>query len=192
MDASDRTYLNFAEKTKKAFAFLGEIGFSEIEVLPTLVRYRKRGVEVDVFHSRQSYEIGAGVTVFGIRFSISEIIEASDPEAFKKFRYAMTTTPEGVAMALKELSSLLERYGNKVLNDDPQFISMLEKQRERNIEKLGLESLAYQLRPKASEAFQKKDYSAAAEIYSRIHKSLSSVELKKLDYAIRHSKKPLS
>jgi len=74
MNTSDRAYFNFAEEARKAFTFLGELGFSEIEALPTLVRYRKDDVEVDVYHGRQSYEIGAGVTAFGTRYSIEAIM----------------------------------------------------------------------------------------------------------------------
>ena len=106
MNTSDRAHLNFATETRRAFAFLGGLGFSEIEALPTLVRYRKGGVEVDVYHGRQSYEIGVGVTAFGTRYTISEIIRANDPETEKHFRYPATTTPEGVVAGLDELSEL--------------------------------------------------------------------------------------
>lgn len=168
--------------------FLVDLGFSEIEALPTLVRYQNGNIEVDIYHGRQSYEIGAGVTVFGVRYSIARIIEVSDPEAYKQFRYAMATTLEGVGVAIKELSYLLKRYGNEVLRGDLQFITTLDKQGEQNAEKLALDSLAYQLRPKASEAFRQKDYSTAADLYSRIRKCLSTAELKKLGFAIKHSK----
>lgn len=188
MDIADRSPLKFEEQVRESFIFLVDLGFSEIEILPTLVRYQNGDIEVDIYHGRQSYEIGAGVTVFGVRYSIARIIEASDPEAYDQFRYAMTTTPEGVAAAIKELSSLLKRYGNEVLRGDLQFISTLEKQGEQNAEKLALDSLAYQLRPKASEAFRQKDYSTAADLYSRIQKCLSTAELKKLSFSIKHSK----
>ncbi len=188
MDRPDRSSLKLEEQIKESFIFLVDLGFSEIEALPTLVRYQNGDIEVDIYHGRQSYEIGAGVTVFGVRYSIARIIEASDPEAYKQFRYAMTTTPEGVSVAIKELSSLLKRYGNEVLRGDLQFITTLDKQGEQNAEKLALDSLAYQLRPKANEAFRQKDYSTAADLYSRIRKCLSAAELNKLSFAIKHSK----
>ncbi len=188
MDIPDRSSLKFEEQVMESFIFLVDLGFSEIEILPTLVRYQNGDIEVDIYHGRQSYEIGAGVTVFGVRYSIARIIEVSDPGAYEQFRYAMMTTPEGVAAAIKELGSLLKRYGNDVLHGDSQFISTLEKQGEQNAEKLALDSLAYQLRPQASEAFRQKDYLTAADLYSRIRKCLSTAELKKLSFAIKHSK----
>ncbi len=188
MDMADRSHFNLEKKVREAFAFLSNLGFSEIESLPTLVRYQNGGIEVDIYHGRQSYEIGAGITVFGTRYSISEIIQASDPEMFKQFRYAMTTTPEGVTSALEELSLLMKRYGNTALEGDQQFITVLEKQRKQWSEDYALDVLAKQLRPKASEAFRQKDYSTATDLYSRIRKCLSTAELKKLDFAIKHSK----
>jgi hypothetical protein len=186
MDTSDRSYLNFEAKVRKAFAFLGNLGFSEVEALPTLVRYRTNGVEVDVYHGRQSYEIGAGVTAFGTRYAISEIVRAIDPEAAKQVHYATATTPEGVAAGLEELSSLMEHYGRAALRGDSQFFSMLEKQRKCWAEEYDLDVLAEQLRPQADEAFRRKDYSTAVELYSRIRQRLSPAELKKLSFAEKH------
>ncbi|HMV12473.1 MAG TPA: hypothetical protein PJ996_05915, partial [Nitrosomonas sp.] len=119
MNKSDREYLNFVEKVRKAFVFLSDLGFSEIEALPTLARYRKGNVEVDIYHGRQSYEIGAGITAFGTRYSITEIIRANDLEVEKHFRYPITTTPEGVVAGLEELSTLMKRYGRASLDGDP-------------------------------------------------------------------------
>ncbi|TXL02386.1 hypothetical protein BMR08_18425 [Methylococcaceae bacterium CS2] len=188
MDMADRSHFNLEKKVREAFVFLSNLGFSEIESLPTLVRYQNGGIEVDIYHGRQSYEIGAGISVFGARYSISEIIQASDPEMFKQFRYAMTTTPEGVTSALEELSLLMNRYANTALEGDQKFIMVLEKQRKQWSEDYALDVLAKQLRPKASEAFRQKDYSTATDLYSRIRKCLSTAELKKLDFSIKHSK----
>ena len=183
MNATDREYLNFVDEVRKAFAFLSDLGFSEIEALPTLVRYRKSNVEVDVYHGRHSHEIGVGVTVFGTRFAISEIIRANDPEIEKHFRYPMTTTPEGVAIGLQELSKLMKRYGLAALDGDPQYFSILEKQREMWSKEYALEVLARQLRPQADAAFRQKDYSKAAKLYSQFRDCLSPAEIKKLSIA---------
>lgn len=183
MGTSDRSYLNFEEKVRRAFAFLGELGFSEVEALPTLVRYRKGCVEVDVYHGRKSYEIGAGVTAFGTRFTISEIIRAIDPETAKHFHYVSTTTREGLDAGLEELSSLMKYYGHMAIEGNSQFFSMLEKQRKLWAEEYSLDVLAEQLRPQAEEAFRRRDYSKAVDLYSRIRKRLSATEIKKLNLA---------
>jgi hypothetical protein len=179
----DRSHLNFVKKVREAFEFLGEFGFSEVAALPTLVRYRRGSVEVGVYHGRQSYEIGADVTAFGNRYAISEIIRATDPEKFRGFRYAMTTTPDGVAASLDELSSLMKKYAGAGLRGDSQFFSTLEKQKKLWSEEYALDVLAEQLRPQADEAFRRRDYSTAANLYSRIRERLSPAEIKKLSLA---------
>ncbi len=180
MDVSDRSCLNFADKTRKAFAFLDDKGFSVEETLPTLVSYRKGDIEVDVYHGRQSYEIGAEISAFGTRYSMSEIIRVSDVEIAKKFRFAASTTAEGVTAGLEELSALMRRYACEALKGDTQFFLELEKQKKLWSEEYALDVLVEQLRPQANEAFRRKDYSVAFELYSRIRERLSPAELKKL------------
>ena len=188
MNSSDRTHLNFAEEARKAFAFLGDLGFSEIEALPTLVRYRKGSVEVDVYHGRQSYEIGVGVTAFGARYSMGAIIRHSDPDTGKRYRNYAATTPEGVIAGLEELSALMKRYGRIVLDGDPKLFSTLESERRTWSEGYALGVLADQLRPQADQAFRQKDYAKSAELYSRIRERLSPAEIKKLSIAEERSK----
>lgn len=183
MNSSGRTHLNFVKEARKAFAFLGDLGFSEIETAPTLMRYRKDGVEVDVYHGRQSYEIGAGVTAFGTRYAISEIIRHIEPEFAKRYRYAAATNSEGVIAGLEELSTLMKRYGRLALDGDPELFSILECERKSWSEAYALDVLADQLRPKADEAFRQRDYAKAAEIYSRIRERLSPAEVRKLSIA---------
>ena len=190
MNASDRAHLNFENEARKAFAFLGDLGFSEIEALPTLVRYcqRKGSVEVDVYHGRKSYEIGVGINAFGTRYAISEIIRHIDPEAEKHFRYPATTTPEGVVVGLDELSSLMKRYCRSALDGDSQLFSILESERKSWSEEYALDVLADQLRPQADEAFRQRNYAKSAELYSRIRDRLSPAEIKKLSIAEERNK----
>jgi hypothetical protein len=188
MNSSDRAHLNFAKEARKAFVFLGDLGFSEIEALPTLVRYRKGSVEVDVYHGRQSYEIGAGITAFGVRYSIGAIIRHTDSDTAKRYRNYATTTPEGVVAGLNELSSLIKRYGRSALDGDPELFSALERERKLWSEEYALDVLADQLRPQADEAFRQRDYAKSAELYSRIRERLSPAEIKKLNIAEERSK----
>lgn len=183
MPVQDRVHLNFERAARKSFAFLNDLGFAEIESSPTLIRYRKHGTEVDVYHGRQSYEIGAGVSAFGTRYALSAIIRATDPAAAKQYRYPAATTPEGVAAGLKELGTLMKRYGMGALSGNPQFFSELAEQRKAWSEEYALDVLAEQVRPKADDAFRRGDYSTAAELYARIRSRLSPAEIKKLNLA---------
>lgn len=185
----DRATLNFERIARKYFSFLGELGFLEIESSPTLIRYHKGDVELDVYHGRQSYEIGAGVSYLGTRYSLGEIIRATDPEAAKHYCNFATTTPEGVVVGLEQLSSLMKCYGLVALRNDPQFFSRLETQRKLWSEEYALDVLAQQLRPQADEAFLKGDYASAAELYARIKARLSPAEAKRLTLAKKRQRR---
>ncbi len=189
MNTSVRLHSNFEDKVRRAFSFLTDLDFSEVEALPTIVRYQKGNVEVDIYHGRQSYEIGLGVTAFGTRYGISEIIRIEDNKAANQFRYVASTTEKGVDNGLEELSSILKQYGYSALAGDPNFYSILDRHRKSWSEDYALDVLAEQLRPQANEAFRHKNYLLAAELYSRIKERLSKSEVKKLSVAKERCKK---
>jgi len=188
MGTEGRSRFGFQEKVRNVFSFLEDLGFSEIEATPTLVRYQNGDVEIDIYHGRQSYEIGAGVSVSGDRYAISEILKASNTDQYRQYRNAMVSTSQGVNVALEELGKLMKRYGATALKGDPLFVARLKKQREKWSSDFSQEVLASQLLPQADDAFRQKDYARAAALYSQIRERLSAAELKKLDYSIKHSK----
>jgi hypothetical protein len=183
MQMTDRSALHFARKVRGAFGFLADAGFAEVETSPTLVRYRKGDVEVDIYHGRQSYEIGGGVTLAGTRYAMSEIVRTVDPEVAKGYRNAVATTPEGIAAGLEELAALMQHYGPGALSGEQRFVAVLEQQRKQWAEGYALDVLATQLRPQAEDAFRRGDYEQAAELYGRIRERLSPAEAKKLSLA---------
>lgn len=190
MPDQDRVHLNFESAARKSFAFLNDLGFVEIESLPTLIRYRKNDVEVDVYHGRKSYEVGAGVSGYGTRYAMSEIIRATDPTVDSQYRDWAATTPEGVASGLEKLGSLMKYYGIRALSGDHQFFLELEQQRKSWSEEYALDVLAKQVRPKAADAFRRGDYATASELYARIRSRLSQAELKKLAIAKEREQTP--
>lgn len=179
----ERTRLNFANAVSERFAFLDDLGFSKSESLPTLVRFRKGDLEINVYHGRQSFEIGFEIARQGAQYSISEIIRVTDPEAAERYRNFSTTTPQGIAEGLAQLEELVKRYGGLALRADPAFFATLESQRKAWMEGYALDVLAGQLRPKAETAFRQGDYREAAALYEKIRPRLSATELKKLELA---------
>ena len=181
----ERTRLNFANAVSEKFAFLKDSGFSEVESLPTLVRYRNRGsdVEVSIYHGRQSFEIGFELFRHGARYSISELIRVADVEAAERYRNCSATTPGGVATCLTQLEELVRKYCERALSADLSFFATLEEQRKSWADEYALDVLTEQLRPKAEAAFRQGNYRQAADLYERIRPRLSAAELKKLALA---------
>lgn len=184
----ERTNLNFANLVKEKFAFLHDIGFVEVESLPTMVLYRKGDIEVDVYHGRRSYEIGFGVTREGVRYSLSEFMRVTDPEFEKQYRYPTATTQYVLAKGLTKTAEFVKRYSMQALQGDPAFFTILKSQRKSWGEKYAFDVMAGQLRPKAHEAFRLGKYREAAELYKRIESCLSPVEIKKLTIAEERSR----
>lgn len=183
----ERTRLNFANAVRQRFAFLDDLGFSEVESLPTLVRYRNGDLEVTLYHGRSSFELGFEICRNGTRYSISELIGVADSEAAERYRSYAATTPDGIAAGLTQLEELVRRYGDRALRDDTAFFTMLEDHRKAWAEEYAIDVLARQLRPKAQAAFQQGNYREAAELYERIRPRLSTAEEKRLALAKERS-----
>lgn len=183
----ERTRLNFAHAVSERFAFLDDMGFSAVESLPTLVRYRRGEIEVTVYHGRQSFELGFEISRGDACYSISELIGVADAEAAKRYRNFAATTSEGIIEGLNQLVELVIRYGDRALRGDSAFFAALESHRKFWSEKYALDILEKQLRPKAQAAFQQGNYREAAELLERIRSRLSPAEEKKLAHAKKHA-----
>lgn len=192
MSAPDRSQLDFVHSVRAAFRFLADAGFSEVEALPTRVRYLKGDVEIDLCHGRQSFEIGGGVTIAGTRYAMSEILYASAPDLAKNHRNFAATTAAGVATGLQELSTLMQRHGAAALRGDPRFCAELAAQRKRWSQDYALDVLAAQIRPQAQDAFRRRDYAKAAELYAQIRQRLGPAETQKLALARQRAKGSVS
>ena len=184
---NDRTRFDFANVVRQRFAFLADYGFHETESLPTIVRYRRGDLDLNVYHGRQSYEIGLQVGHADEQFSMSELVRAADPEAAERYRNAAATTPAALASGLERLAELVVRYGDRALRDDPGFFADLRRQRQFWAETYALDVLAAQTRPKAEAAFRDGRYREAAELYERIAARLSPAEKAKLAAARKRS-----
>lgn len=176
----ERARLGFAETVRRYFAFLAGFGFTEVESSPTIVRYRSGDLDLNVYYGRQSYEINMQVNHRDEQVSIEQIIRATDPVGWEKYRVYAATTPAGVKFGVERLAELVLRYGERALRDDPEFFADLTKKREAWADAFALDVLASQVRPKAEAAFREGRYREAAELYERIAARLSVAERAKL------------
>lgn len=187
---SARTLSNpipFESSVREAFSFLEDRGFVRVETLSTLVRYCRGQVEVDVYLGRQSGEIGANVSAFGTRYSISEILRTVDSTRGAAYKNKTAANETDLLAALAELRLIFEEYAEPALTGDETFFAALEKQRALWSKQFALEVLADQLRPQADAAFRSQDYAMAAKLYSQIESLLTPTERKKFVIAQQRS-----
>jgi hypothetical protein len=179
----ERTRLNFASVVARRFGFLVDHGFVEMEALPTIVRYRKGDLDLNVYHGRQSFEVGFEIGHADERYSMSEIIRVTDPGVADQYRNAAATTGAELSAAVDRLADLVSQYAGRAFRNDPVFFTDLRQQRKSWSETYALDVLAQQIRPKAEAAFREGRYREAAELYGRIRARLTPTEIKKLEVA---------
>ena len=181
----ERLRQHFADEVRSRFAFLSDLGFTEIEATLALVRFQNLNgdVEVGVYYERQSYEPGITVTHGGISCSLGQMIRVVEPQTGKEYRDFAVTTESGLTEGLERLVKLTKRYGQRAIQGDLEFYADLEIKRKSWVHEYALDVLVNQLRPKAEEAFRRGDYRNAAELYERIRSRLTAAELKKLAIA---------
>jgi hypothetical protein len=186
--------LRFVEEVEVAFGFLTtEYGFRHVKVEPTFVRYESDSVFVNIYHGRSSHELGAEVGLldtvqeYDQGYPLSALIRLVDKDEWDRYRTFTATTPELVKTGVKKVSETFQKYAVDALRGDPTIFSKLKIQREQMTESYAREVLAGHVKPKAEDAFRNKNYKEAAELYESIRTELSPAELKKLEYAKKHS-----
>lgn len=183
----ERSRLNFANTVTQRFAFLVEFGFFQTESLSTIVWYQRGDLDLNVYHGRQSCEIGLQVGHAAEQFSLSELIRVTDPVAAEQYRNPAATTSADLTAGVDRIAELVRRYGERALRDDPGFFADLRRQRKSWSEAYALDVLAEQIRPKAEAAFREERYQEAAELYEKIAPRLGATEQKKLAAARKRS-----
>ncbi|GAK55157.1 hypothetical protein U27_01988 [Candidatus Vecturithrix granuli] len=180
----ERAGLKFAETVIAQFDFLTRnYGFACKRCEETFVRYESNKVFVNIYHGRNSYELGGEIGLLGsgkeAKFGIASLMELRDPEKVKDLRYRIAYNEESVQKGLSELASLLQQYGDEALQGDLKIFEQLQQL----VKQYWAEMRASQIRPKAASVFQAKDYQKAAELYESMYDQLTKAELKKLEYA---------
>lgn len=189
----DRLYLRFAEAVHKHFdLLLKEHGFKCVSSDQTFVRYESDEIFINVYHGRSSHEIGTEIGRLNhpdeveTGYSIGSFLQLIDPKQADSYRYFIARNPDAVEKGVSQLSELFKKYALSLLLSDKAIFTKLGKQRIVLTHAFAREVLVSQVRPEATEAFQRKDYQEAARLYESIKEDLTPTEVKKLQYAKKH------
>ena len=181
---SPRRFLRFRETVLKHFSFLESRGLRASETSETYVRFAGEVADIEVFHGRQSFELGANVIRGGLKYSLTEFqMLRSSTNEDANFLVFAATDAHGVETGVGLLASALKDCIDAILLDSPDMYVELQSRREANRKKLAMDTLVSQTRPKADEAFRRGDYSRAAELYEVIREQLSPSEMRRLEIA---------
>jgi len=192
-DLTNMPMLEFSEVAQDTFHFLLDRGFRLRNSEVTIVRYASERVFVNVSHGRSSYEIGIEIGLMSLElgdahgYSMSELIRLNNHEEAERFRNFMATTPGEVKVGVERLAEQLLKYGDRALRGDETFFDELERHRQEWASNFANDVAYRQVSPKAAEAFRQQEYRKAAELYESVRGELTPAELKKLEYAKRHT-----
>ena len=191
MSTNDRRDLRFAEVAEVKFNLLQEHGFKRMQSEPTLVRFESRRAYVNVYHGRQSFEVGLeiGSLVAGAdetSYSMSEIIRLVDAGEADGYRNYVAHSPERVAEGVQRLAMLFSRYVNAGALGDTVLFERLREGRELWSREYATDVNLTHARQKLGVLWHAKDYPKVVELLSPLRDALTPTEVHKLEYAEKH------
>lgn len=189
---TDRRKLRFAEAVEEQFGFLQEHGFRRVQSEPSFVRFESRHAYVNIYHGRQSFEIGLEVGSFIVgeeetSYSMSEIIRLVEPSKADGYRNYAARSLNDVTEGVRALALLFRRYFEAGVLDDSDLIERLRKDRETWSWKYAKEVNLTHARQNLDIAWRAKDYAKVVELLRPLRDALTPTELHKLEYAERHA-----
>jgi hypothetical protein len=183
--------LGFVPEVLSAFSFLStDYGFAPIRVETTFVRYESASLFVNVYHGRRSFELGVEIGLLqkspGTQedwFSIGDIMDLTGVREKHRYTFFQASTRERVTMLIPRLAEYVKEYAKPIFEGDLQIFERLEDLRGKKSDAYVKDMDLRQIRPKAEEAWHKKDYAKLVELYNSMKDDLTVVESKKLEYA---------
>lgn len=188
-ERSQRHALGFGASVEREFEFLGEHGFIVRRREPTLVRFESDRLGIDVYHGRQSYEIGLLIgpasPVSAQGYPMSILLDVAVPELARGYRNYAALEPEAVRRGVSELARLFRLCVDRGVLAERDVLERLAERGAQAAHDYAAEVLLSQTRWKVEAAWKARDYAEVVELLSPVEHLVGEVERKKLRYARR-------
>lgn len=182
-----REKFKFPDEVRRRFSFLDSLGFSYIDGVATLVCFKSSEFFVNIYHGRQSYEIGLEIGLESDEniYSISEISQLLGIEGSELYRNYVASTKEAVAEGVRQLAETFQECVDAGLleGSSKNIFARLEKQRSERAKNYALQTQLSQALKKAEQAWERKDFGKVVFYLEPFRDHLSPSNLKKLSYA---------
>jgi hypothetical protein len=188
-----RSQLCFASEALSNFRFLiDDYDFTCTSVDTTLVRYESEFIFVHIYHGRRSYELNVEIgkleTSPDIQengYTIGEIMDLFEVRSNLKFTFFQASNKTQVQRLLQKLAEYVQMYAKPILEGDYEIFKKLQILRQKKSDAFIKDMNLTKSREIAEIAWKEKNYSKVIEIYESIKGDLSSIESKKLSYAMK-------
>ena len=183
----DRAAFGFPDCVDREFGFLRQLGFTTRRREPTLVRFESDWLRIDVYHGRQSYEIGLSIgSVTASQrdsYSMGTLLTLMEPDAWRSYRDYGASSPAAVGRGVTELAALLRRCVAGGLLKDSTLLQRLQEISRVSADEYANEVLIADIRKKLQAAWNSRDFARVVTLLDPIQHLLTDVERKKLRYA---------
>ncbi|HLA04390.1 MAG TPA: hypothetical protein VJZ16_00265 [Syntrophales bacterium] len=179
----NRKYFEFPEMVEHHFRFLEqELGFIMVEASETFIQYRSQLFFVNIYHGRQSYEVGFEVGRIDeapLRYGLSALLMVVVPE-YNGNTFFQARDKKTLQKSVERLAQIVKAHCHYLLMGDLETWKKLENIRQ--LEKKQLHQ-NYFVRPTKNEAlgaWQRRDYEEVICKYETIETDLTEIERRRL------------
>jgi hypothetical protein len=188
-ERSQRHALGFGASVEREFEFLGKHGFIVRRREPTLVRFESDGLGIDVYHGRQSYEIGLLIgpakPVSAQGYAMSVQLDVAVPELAHGYRNYAALEPDAVRRGVSELARLFRLCVDRGILTERDLLERVAERGAQAAHDYAAEVLLSQTRRKIEAACLARDYAEVVELLRPVEHLGGEAEGKKLRYARR-------
>lgn len=192
----DRSALGFKKEVLYYFNFLiKEYGFQLITEEETHVSFESDKVLINIYHELLSYELifeickkPSAIGLIENKFTLSEIVELCNGQSDTKNVFFQASTASGVKKCISNMADLVNQYAKGALVCDKLLYERLKLLQKQRSDILINEMELRRIRSKAEKFWKDKNYEQYIKLFEGSQKELSSIELKKLEYAKKHIK----
>jgi hypothetical protein len=188
---SSRIKLGFTPAVLSSFHFLIEdYKFKCVKTDVTFVRYESKSMFVNIYHGRISCEIGVEIgkleedpSIQENWYTIGEILDTVGVRKDLKFTFFQSSDKDVIKKLLGKLAEYVKNYAEPMLNGDLEMLEKVQALRKEKSDAYIKEMNLRPIREMADIAWRQRDYVKFVGLYSSVEDDLTSVELKKLEYA---------
>ncbi|KAF0113150.1 MAG: hypothetical protein FD163_659 [Hyphomonadaceae bacterium] len=180
----------------EAFQFLLSEGLFKVIIVlrendVSTICYRtsfvRDGLKIVVSYDSITHEIESNIEIDGERYAVAEIGRAAGGTDSLDWKNYCASSESSFRKGL-DLNAIRTRNALNFLQDlGTDLIYKVKEQRRKFSEKMGEDSLVSVVRPAAYEAFRKKEYKQAIDLFEKMKKYLNKTDISKLKYAIGKS-----
>ena len=190
IESSNR--LGIVDLVTNQFAFLTREGFTQtVEKGGLIFFYKSNDVWISITHGHLDYTLSVEIgrlTKPDESFTLQEVVEALCPDRTKESAY-QASNAKSLAKGVAQFADLVKTCASPLLDaNDPAYERVAHSSRAGRV-KYTLEAQYGVFKREANEAWERKDFDKAQELYEQAKPALSATEEQRLQFLAKKKRK---